>query len=66
VFDGDIAVVKQQPGASNGEVVAAIVDGEATKNILIAPAVYGVIAFLKFAFQFYCIFKKSCLNPQGG
>jgi repressor LexA len=30
VFDGDIAVVKQQPGATNGEVVVAIVDGEAT------------------------------------
>ncbi len=30
VFDGDIAVVKQQPGAADGEVVVAIVDGEAT------------------------------------
>ncbi len=30
VFDGDIAVVKQQPAAANGEVVVAIVDGEAT------------------------------------
>lgn len=30
VFDGDIAVVKQQPDARNGEVVVAIVDGEAT------------------------------------
>jgi len=30
VFDGDIAVVKQQQTASNGEVVVAIVDGEAT------------------------------------
>lgn len=30
VFDGDIAVVKQQQNASNGEVVVAIVDGEAT------------------------------------
>ena len=30
VFDGDIAVVKQQPSATNGEVVVAIVDGEAT------------------------------------
>jgi repressor LexA len=30
VFDGDIAVVKQQQAASNGEVVVAIVDGEAT------------------------------------
>jgi repressor LexA len=30
VFDGDIAVVKPQPSASNGEVVVAIVEGEAT------------------------------------
>jgi repressor LexA len=30
VFDGDIAVVKQQQNAANGEVVVAIVDGEAT------------------------------------
>jgi repressor LexA len=30
VFDGDIAVVRQKSGASNGEVVVAIVDGEAT------------------------------------
>ena len=30
VFDGDIAVVKQQQSAVNGEVVVAIVDGEAT------------------------------------
>jgi repressor LexA len=30
VFDGDIAVVKQQQAAANGEVVVAIVDGEAT------------------------------------
>jgi repressor LexA len=30
VFDGDIAVVKQQQAASDGEVVVAIVDGEAT------------------------------------
>jgi repressor LexA len=30
VFDGDIAVVRQQQSASNGEVVVAIVDGEAT------------------------------------
>jgi repressor LexA len=30
VFDGDIAVVKQQQAASNGEVVVAIVEGEAT------------------------------------
>jgi repressor LexA len=30
VFDGDIAVVKQQQNAANGDVVVAIVDGEAT------------------------------------
>lgn len=30
VFDGDIAVVKQQRDAVNGDVVVAIVDGEAT------------------------------------
>jgi repressor LexA len=30
VFDGDIAVVKQQPSARDGEVVVAIVEGEAT------------------------------------
>jgi repressor LexA len=30
VFDGDIAVVKQQQAARDGEVVVAIVDGEAT------------------------------------
>jgi repressor LexA len=30
VFDGDIAVVRQKPAASNGEVIVAIVDGEAT------------------------------------
>ena len=30
VFDGDIAVVRQKSSASNGEVVVAIVDGEAT------------------------------------
>jgi repressor LexA len=30
VFDGDIAVVKQQQSATNGEVVVAIVEGEAT------------------------------------
>jgi repressor LexA len=30
VFDGDIAVVKQQQSARNGEVVVAIVEGEAT------------------------------------
>jgi repressor LexA len=30
VFDGDFAVVKQQPSAQNGEVVVAIVEGEAT------------------------------------
>ena len=30
VFDGDIAVVKQQRSAVNGEVVVAIVEGEAT------------------------------------
>jgi repressor LexA len=30
VFDGDIAVVKQQQAAGDGEVVVAIVDGEAT------------------------------------
>jgi repressor LexA len=30
VFDGDIAVVRQHPSASNGEVVVAIIEGEAT------------------------------------
>jgi repressor LexA len=30
VFDGDIAVVRQQQSATNGEVVVAIIDGEAT------------------------------------
>lgn len=30
VFDGDIAVVKQQRNAADGDVVVAIVDGEAT------------------------------------
>ena len=30
VFDGDIAVIKPQPSAANGEVVVAIVEGEAT------------------------------------
>jgi repressor LexA len=30
VFDGDIAVVRQQQNAANGDVVVAIVDGEAT------------------------------------
>jgi repressor LexA len=30
VFDGDIAVVRQNPSASNGEVVVAVIEGEAT------------------------------------
>jgi repressor LexA len=30
VFDGDIAVVQQQSGADNGEVVVAVIEGEAT------------------------------------
>jgi repressor LexA len=30
VFDGDIAVVRQKPSASNGEVVVAVIEGEAT------------------------------------
>lgn len=30
VFDGDIAVVRQKPTADNGEVVVAVIEGEAT------------------------------------
>jgi repressor LexA len=30
VFDGDLAIVRQKPSASNGEVVVAVINGEAT------------------------------------
>lgn len=30
INDGDIAVIKKQPSAENGEIVAALIDGEAT------------------------------------
>jgi repressor LexA len=30
VFDGDIAVMRQKPTASNGEVIVAVIEGEAT------------------------------------
>jgi repressor LexA len=30
VFDGDIAVVRKNPSASNGEVIVAVIEGEAT------------------------------------
>jgi repressor LexA len=28
IFDGDLVVVRRQPDASNGELVAALIDGE--------------------------------------
>jgi repressor LexA len=30
IFDGDIAVIRQKPSADNGEVVVAVIEGEAT------------------------------------
>src|SRR6266496_1556676 len=30
IFDGDWVVVRQQPDAKNGDIVAAMIDGEAT------------------------------------
>ena len=37
IVDGDMVVVRQQPRAENGEMVAAIVDGEATVKTLKLP-----------------------------
>jgi len=34
IFDGDIAVIKKQNTAENGEIVAALVDEEATLKVL--------------------------------
>ncbi|MGH3545675.1 MAG: transcriptional repressor LexA, partial [Mycobacteriales bacterium] len=33
ICDGDWVVVRQQPEASNGEIVAAMIDGEATVKV---------------------------------
>jgi repressor LexA len=30
IFDGDLVAIRQQPMASNGEIVAAMIEGEAT------------------------------------
>ena len=35
IVDGDWVVVRQQPTAENGEIVAAMVDGEATIKTLV-------------------------------
>jgi repressor LexA len=34
IADGDLVVVRQQPTAENGEIVAAMIDGEATVKTL--------------------------------
>ncbi|HEY9352842.1 MAG TPA: S24 family peptidase, partial [Nocardioides sp.] len=34
ICDGDFVVVRQQPTAENGEIVAALIDGEATVKTL--------------------------------
>ena len=34
ICDGDFVVVRQQPDAENGEIVAAMIDGEATVKTL--------------------------------
>src|SRR3954447_24840127 len=34
ICDGDLVVVRQQPVADNGEIVAAMIDGEATVKVL--------------------------------
>lgn len=34
IFDGDIAVIREQKTANNGEIVAAMIDGEATLKTL--------------------------------
>jgi len=34
IADGDIVVVRQQPQAENGDIVAALIDGEATVKTL--------------------------------
>lgn len=34
IYDGDIAIIRQQPNANNGEIVAALIDNEATLKIL--------------------------------
>ena len=34
ICDGDLVVVRQQPTADNGDIVAAMIDGEATVKIL--------------------------------
>jgi len=33
IYDGDIAIIRQQPSANNGEIVAALIDNEATLKI---------------------------------
>jgi repressor LexA len=34
IFDGDWVVVREQPAAENGEIVAAMIDGDATVKML--------------------------------
>ena len=34
ICDGDFVVIRQQPTAENGEIVAAMIDGEATVKTL--------------------------------
>ncbi|MBA2699868.1 MAG: repressor LexA, partial [Nocardioidaceae bacterium] len=34
ICDGDLVVIRQQPSAENGEIVAAMIDGEATVKTL--------------------------------
>jgi repressor LexA len=33
ICDGDVVVVRQQPVADNGDIVAAMIDGEATVKV---------------------------------
>ena len=44
ICNGDYVVIRQQPTAENGEIVAAMIDGEATVKTLPAQGRQGVAA----------------------